>query len=89
MEGSAPGAKVVWSTIIPRQCWGRPSNEEGLNWPRRGVNWEVSRYVLQIGGAVVGHPGIGKAELFRPDGVHLMDAGLNIFLEDLRKGCKL
>ena len=54
------------------------------------MNHEVSRVVLAGLGSVVVHPDIRveHLELYRNDGVHLLEAGLHIFLRDLHRGLK-
>ena len=55
----------------------------------RRVNKEICRGVSNGGlGSVIDHPRIqvSNADHYRKDGVHLSDAGLDIFLDDIRGG---
>ena len=54
----------------------------------RKVNKEVCRAMVKGLGSVIGHPEIrlDQPELYRGDGVHLSEAGLEIFLRDLCRG---
>ncbi|XP_078241896.1 uncharacterized protein LOC144586845 [Pogona vitticeps] len=84
-----PRIRIVWSTIIPRLNWRGAINVDRVNNARRLVNKEVCRSVCNRGfGSVIGHRRIltSKLEYFRKDGVHLSEAGLDIFLDDLRGG---
>ncbi|XP_078236604.1 uncharacterized protein LOC144584403 [Pogona vitticeps] len=84
-----PRMRIVWSTIIPRLKWRGAINVDRVNNARRLVNKEVCRSVCKRGlGSVIGHHRIltSKLEYFREDGVHLSEAGLDIFLDDLRGG---
>lgn len=86
-----PHCNIIWSTIIPRFTWRAECDPERLNRARRSINREVCRAVRSSFGSVVGHPGIclNKPELFRSDGVHLSDLGLQLFLEDLQRGLQV
>ena len=60
-----------------------------VNKASRRVNKEICRGVSKCGlGSVIDHHRIQVSSLehFRKDGVHLSDAGLDIFLEDIRGG---
>ncbi|KAJ7324885.1 hypothetical protein JRQ81_017905 [Phrynocephalus forsythii] len=83
-----PASRIVWSTLIPRQTWQADCDPQKLNRSRRGVNQEVCRAVSREFGAVVGHPefGVRRTELYRPNGVHLSDAGMELFLRDIQRG---
>ncbi|XP_072849321.2 uncharacterized protein LOC140705452 [Pogona vitticeps] len=84
-----PTLRIVWSTIIPRlSCRGAWSISK-INKARRQVNREVCRGISYNGlGSVINHHRIqiSKLEYFREDGVHLSEAGLDVFLDDLRGG---
>ncbi|KAJ7341559.1 hypothetical protein JRQ81_005805, partial [Phrynocephalus forsythii] len=82
-----PGSKVIWSTVVPRRC-DAAGAEVPINRDRRCLNREASHHVLRTGGSVAGHTAINTkmVELYRSDGVHLSDAGLTLFLDNLRRG---
>ena len=63
-----------------------------VNKARRQVNKEICRGVSKGGlGSVINHRRIqiSKVDYFREDGVHLSEAGLDIFLDDIRGGLLL
>ena len=88
-----PEMRLVWLTIIPRQIWKRARHFWSVNKARRSVNREVGRAVCGSLGQVIGHHRIrlDRPELYRPDGVHLSEHGLDVFLEDVKGGllCEL
>ena len=53
-----------------------------------GALTEVFRGICSSPGSVIGHHRIQveKPELFRSDGVHLSDAGMDVFLEEIKAG---
>ncbi|KAJ7320497.1 hypothetical protein JRQ81_020008, partial [Phrynocephalus forsythii] len=83
-----PETILVWSTIVPRQQWRACCDPQIINRSRRGVNRDVCKAMVQRLGIVVGHPRIcaARAELYRGDGVHLSDQGMELFLSDLKRG---
>ena len=58
---------------------------------QRGVNHKVCREVCNGLGLVIGHQEIrvNRPELFRHNGVHLLNMGLEIFLKDFKGGLLL
>ena len=87
-----PAMRIVWSTIIPRLTWRGAGNMDKVNKARRQVNKEICRGVSKGGlGSVVSHHRIhiSNVEYFHEDGVHLSEAGLDIFLDDVRGGLLL
>ncbi|KAJ7344908.1 hypothetical protein JRQ81_000858, partial [Phrynocephalus forsythii] len=84
----APEAKLVWSTIIPRCQWKARCAAQLMNKVHREINRDVCRAMVHGLGTVVGHPRIpaASAELYRDNGVHLSDRGMEIFLTDLKRG---
>uniref|UniRef100_A0ABM5FV92 SGNH hydrolase-type esterase domain-containing protein n=1 Tax=Pogona vitticeps TaxID=103695 RepID=A0ABM5FV92_9SAUR len=85
--------RLVWSTIIPRRIWKRARHFWSVNKAQRSINREVGRAVCGSLGQVIGHHRIrlDRPELYRPDGVHLSERGLDVFLEDVKGGllCEL
>ena len=61
----------------------------GFNTTHRRVNRGVCRAVCAGLGSVIGHHGIhlDMPELYRHDGVHLSNQGLELFLHKFRGGC--
>ena len=84
-----PTMQIVWSTIIPCLTWRGAQSFDNVNRARRQVNREVCRGVSRGGlRSVINHRRIqlSNREYFCGDGVHLSDAGLDIFLDDIRGG---
>ena len=80
-----PTMRIVWSTIIPRLNGCGAQHIEKVNKACQ-VNKEVCGGVSKCGlGSVINHRRfqISNLEYFHKDGVHLSDAGLGIFLEDI------
>uniref|UniRef100_A0ABM5FH18 SGNH hydrolase-type esterase domain-containing protein n=1 Tax=Pogona vitticeps TaxID=103695 RepID=A0ABM5FH18_9SAUR len=88
LKTTYPTMRIIWSTIIPRIAWRGSVRTAAVNRARRGVNREVCRGVCNGIGSVIGHHNIqaGGLQMFRSDGVHLSDEGLEVFLEDVRGG---
>ena len=62
--------------------------ESGLNQSRRKVNKDVYRTMSRGLGSVIGHLDIhlDRLELYRGDGVHLSEQGIQIFLRGIQRG---
>lgn len=85
-----PGTLIVWSAMVPRRVWRGALNPLAIDKARRKANRELQR-ILESGiGVFLPHPSInaGQSELYRHDGVHLSERGMDIFLEDLRHGLR-
>ncbi|KAM4048973.1 uncharacterized protein ACNLHF_027154 [Anomaloglossus baeobatrachus] len=79
---------IVWSEIVPRVVWRGARDWAGMERTRRTINHRISRFVHFKGGVIVRHRQLEgtNARLMRPDGVHLNDIGLDIFLSGLQDG---
>ncbi|XP_044130369.1 uncharacterized protein LOC122923581 isoform X2 [Bufo gargarizans] len=79
---------LVWSEIVPRAVWQSGRDGEAIEKCRRTVNARMSRFVRSRGGVVVRHRQLegDNRSLMRPDGVHLSDIGLDIFLSGIQDG---
>ncbi|XP_071980183.1 uncharacterized protein [Engystomops pustulosus] len=79
---------LVWSEIIPRAIWEGARDGAGIERSRRLLNTKVSRFVRERGGVVVRHRELegDNRGLLLPDGVHLTDIGMDIFLSGLQDG---
>lgn len=84
---SFPKVRVVFSEIVPRLVW--------LNSPfekvRRRLNRAIAKFMPTIGGFSFRHVELegGIVGLFRLDGVHLSEIGLDIFNNDLQSMVEL
>ena len=85
-----PETWIVWSNMLPRRLWREGWNPKGLNRAVWKVNREIRLALAGHRGCVISHPAIlpSRPELYRPDGVHLSDAGNDIFLQDLHEGLR-
>ncbi|XP_004913873.2 uncharacterized protein LOC101732555 [Xenopus tropicalis] len=77
---------LAWSNILPRPTWEGAESQAAIDRTRKKVNRAVSRFMESNGDFVVTHSDvtIKSPELFGEDGIHLSDAGLDIFNADLR-----
>ncbi|XP_044124736.1 uncharacterized protein LOC122919648 [Bufo gargarizans] len=83
-----PEVIIVWSEMIPRVTWQGARDSGSVERARRSVNARISRFVRSRGGVVIRHYQLegDNQRLMRPDGVHLNDIGLDIFLSGLQDG---
>ncbi|CAJ0959066.1 unnamed protein product [Ranitomeya imitator] len=80
--------RLVWSEVIPRLVWWGARELNAMERSRRTLNQRISRFVRFKNGVVVRHHRLegDNTGFLLPDGVHLNDAGLDIFLNGLREG---
>ena len=80
-----------YSLVHDHPCLEQGRQVQRVNTARRRVNREVCRAVCDDLGLVIGYQEIhaDRPELFRQDGVHLSDRGLEIFLADIKGGLLL
>lgn len=83
-----PELVLVWSEIIPRVVWRGARDLGAVEGARRTINARMARFVRHKGGVVVRHRELegDNSRLMRPDGAHLRDNGLEIFLAGIRNG---
>jgi len=86
IRAAFPDTILVWVDILPRFCWRAPKNEyKTINRKRRRVNQLGHQAVRKAGGHVL-HLDIDLTSgLFREDGVHLSDVGLDMYIDNLRE----
>ncbi|XP_073515221.1 uncharacterized protein [Phyllobates terribilis] len=79
---------IVWSEIVPRTVWRGARDITAIERTKRLINIRMAKFVKEIGGVVIRHRELegDGAGLIRPDGVHLTDSGLDIFLSGLQDG---
>ena len=80
-----PTAKIIFSDIIQRLVWLPPFSRRPLEKIRKRINRAVSKLLVESGIFSFRHTELegGHAGLYRSDGVHLSDIGLDIFNADL------
>ena len=83
-----PGTWTAWSHMLPRCKWHEGRNVRPLNRAVKLVNREIKCFLQARQGFTIPHPRISitRGDLYRADGVHLSDAGNDIFLQDLHVG---
>ena len=76
----------MWSNIILRRIWRAKCDPRCIDLARCSVNCEVGRAIRTSLGSVVRHLDIRvwQSKLYRDDGGHLSDIGLDLFLQDLQ-----
>ncbi|XP_077141285.1 uncharacterized protein LOC143805642 [Ranitomeya variabilis] len=79
---------LVWSDITPRAVWRGARDKKAIERTRVKFNARIGKYVRGRGGVVIRHHPLqgDNTPQLRPDGVHLTDIGLDIFLSDLQDG---
>ncbi|CAJ0965257.1 unnamed protein product [Ranitomeya imitator] len=88
LPGFFPAMRLVWSELIPRLVWRGARELSAMERSRRTLNQRISRFIRFKNGVVVRHHRLegDNSGFLLPDGVHLNDAGLDIFLDGLREG---
>lgn len=83
-----PGTRIIWSAIVPRFEWRHAWDPRAMHKARRNANREIGRALQRGLGLYLPHPdiGLGYPELYRTDGVHLSEAGLDRFLHNIQQG---
>ena len=85
-----PSARIIWSDILPRVAYdGFPKDKQNIpDRLRRAANKYARSAIKRINGASILHPQITytRSALFYRDGVHLLDKGTDIFLDNIRRG---
>ncbi|XP_075174135.1 uncharacterized protein LOC142245371 isoform X2 [Anomaloglossus baeobatrachus] len=79
---------IVWSETVPRVVLRGARDWAGMERTRRTINHRISRFVHFKGRVIVRYRQLEgtNARLMRPDGVHLNEIGLDIFLSGLQDG---
>ncbi|CAJ0946547.1 unnamed protein product [Ranitomeya imitator] len=88
LPGFFPVMHLVWSELIPRLVWRGARELSAMERSRRTLNQRISRFIRFKNGVVVRHHRLegDNSGFLLPDGVHLNDADLDIFLDGLREG---
>lgn len=75
-----------WSCIVPRLSWRGAFDPDALEKAQRSANREI-RLAFELGlGIYLPHPDIKFRfkDLYREDGVHLFEKGVDMFLKGLQ-----
>nr|XP_054754610.1 uncharacterized protein LOC129260682 [Lytechinus pictus] len=90
VQSLLPSVNVGWSCILPRVTYADfcPEDQPAIDRKRRSANRYARSACRHLMGFVLEHEGIrhDDLQLFRPDGVHLSEEGILVFLESLRNG---
>ncbi|CAJ0949278.1 unnamed protein product [Ranitomeya imitator] len=88
LPGFFPVMRLVWSELIPRLVWRGARELSAMERSRRTLNQRISHFIRFKNGVVVRHHRLegDNSGFLLPDGVHLNDASLDIFLDGLREG---
>lgn len=86
-----PGVKILWSAIIPWKTWHYAIDPKAMKGVRRNANREIRRALLGGLGQIIEQPELmaDKPDLYRRDGVHFSEVGMDIFLRDIQQGLPL
>lgn len=81
-----PGTRIIFSEIIPRLVWLSFSENRSLEKIRRRVNHSIAKFMPTLSGLSYRHTELegGFSGLYRQDGIHLSDIGLDIFNMDFQ-----
>ncbi|XP_043931325.1 uncharacterized protein LOC122805302 [Protopterus annectens] len=81
-----PGIVIVWSIIIARLVWKNALSFQGMEKARKYINKMMCREATILDFRVLQHTEFENRDpsWFRPDGMHLNDAGLDLFNLHLR-----
>jgi lysophospholipase L1-like esterase len=77
-----PDVKIVWSELLQRRYWHTDREGKAMEKARKRVNLAVKNIVLGVEGYVIKHRDIN---LFRNDGTHLSDIGINVYLNTIQE----
>ncbi|OCT78336.1 hypothetical protein XELAEV_18029445mg [Xenopus laevis] len=83
-----PGTLLVWSDIVDRFTWREARFNDAISKDRVKVNREVGKFAVRTGGLALRHMELEEKEIsvYREDGVHLNEIGLDIFNMSLQDG---
>lgn len=78
---TSPGTTLVFSEIVPRLSWLSSDQRRVMEKMRKRVNRALEKCMPLINGLSYRHVDLegGYPGLYRPDGVHLSEVGLDIF----------
>lgn len=81
-----PDVKIVWSELLQRRYWHTAREGKAMEKTRKRVNLAVKNIVLGVGGYVIKHNNMRARDinLFRNDGTHLSDIGINVYLNTIQ-----
>lgn len=77
-----PGVPIIWSCILPKIAWNFSQCIAKTEHTRKGINSEISSFLLKHNRYVVKHPDFDNklSGLFANDGVHLSFIGFDLFI---------
>lgn len=83
---NSPNTVLVFSEIIPRLCWSNSLVFKSLNKVRKRINRAMEKFLVPDLGLSFRHMELegNLPGLYRFDGIHLSEVGLDIFNSDLQ-----
>ena len=85
-----PEAEIVWSEILPRRSYAHVPDRDQMRADRvrLAMNKRARAWCRQAGVPVITHQAIRHDDhtLYRQDGIHLSDVGIELFLQDVGRG---
>lgn len=77
-----PDTTIFWSEVIPRQVWANRAPVKAVNKSVRRLNQSVSEILKGSRIRPIRHKliQVERAEMYAPDGVHLSNAGMELFI---------
>ncbi|XP_067323907.1 uncharacterized protein [Anolis sagrei] len=81
-----PHTHIIWSAVIPRLKWPGGGDVRKLEKARKRVNRAIRVILTRANGSYIAHDQIthDNNSLYRADGVHLSDSGIDIFLANIQ-----
>ena len=86
-----PSTRIIWSDILMRRYWHCAHNGTAIERAPKRKNSAVNKFVTNDGHCVIHHPNIRARErnLYRFDGTHVSDIGVDIYLNNIPVGHRL
>ncbi|KAH3827369.1 hypothetical protein DPMN_129305 [Dreissena polymorpha] len=85
LRAAFPTCLLIWIDILPRRTWPGAANVKAVDNKRRRINRLGRKLVMAAAHGDVLSCDIQQEDgLFRPDGIHLNDVGLEFYLDSLR-----
>ncbi|XP_019222016.1 uncharacterized protein si:dkeyp-121d4.3 isoform X3 [Oreochromis niloticus] len=82
MRSIFPQCVLVWSNILPRRVWRHSADSHEVDLVRTTVNRRIQNIISELGGTSLTHDNIrcgANTGLYRVDGVHLSQKGIDVF----------
>ncbi|KAJ7345560.1 hypothetical protein JRQ81_001510, partial [Phrynocephalus forsythii] len=86
LHDSFPDMMIIWSDLLQQRVWRGAASIRGVERARRKINRAIGNLVSQWGRVIISHHDISfrNSKLFRQDGVHLSDMGMEQWLKSIK-----